>query len=332
MRRHLTGMRGRRTLRLVLAGLALAFQAAAAAQQPAAGVDAAYGAYQAGRYITAFRMAMQRIEANPADAAAMTLLAELILQGLGTRQDNRRAFEWYKLAADRGDRNALFALGMLHLEGRGTPRDAEKAQALLRQAADKGHGPAAFNLALPLLITGKDADLASAIRLLKLAAEAEVGDAQHALAVLMLEGRGLPKDEDGGADMMARAAANGSLAGEVEVALLQFAGRGLGRDERAAARGFARAAARGNAIAQNRLARILFQGRWLPLDKVAAAGWHLAAKAQGLADADLDEDAAKLTEDERAKAQALAQDHAKANALTQPVSAAQTTGNSFKQP
>jgi TPR repeat protein len=324
MRRHLTGMRGRRTLRLVLAGLALAFQAAAAAQQPAAGVDAAYGAYQAGRYITAFRMAMQRIEANPADAAAMTLLAELILQGLGTRQDNRRAFEWYKLAADRGDRNALFALGMLHLEGRGTPRDAEKAQALLRQAADKGHGPAAFNLALPLLITGKDADLASAIRLLKLAAEAEVGDAQHALAVLMLEGRGLPKDEDGGADMMARAAANGSLAGEVEFALLQFAGRGIGRDERAAARG--------NAIAQNRLARILFQGRWLPLDKVAAAGWHLAAKAQGLADADLDEDAAKLTEDERAKAQALAQDHAKANALTQPVSAAQTTGNSFKQP
>jgi UDP-N-acetylmuramate--alanine ligase len=80
-------------------------------------LDEPYGAYQAGRYITAFRMAMQRIEANPADAAAMTLLAELILQGLGTRQDNRRAFEWYKLAADRGDRNALFALGLCWIAG-----------------------------------------------------------------------------------------------------------------------------------------------------------------------------------------------------------------------
>ena len=315
--------------------LALMLHAApvpAQAQQAVVGVDAAYGAYQAGRYITAFRMAMRRIEANPADAAAMTLLAELILQGLGTRQDNRRAFEWYKLAADRGDRNALFALGLLHLEGRGTPRDADKARALMQQAAERGHGPAAFNLALPLLITGKDEDLAAAIKLLKSASEAEVGDAQHALAVLILEGRGVPKDEDAAADMMARAATNGSLAGEVEFALLQFSGRGIGRDERAAARGFARAAARGNAIAQNRLARILFQGRWLPQDKIVAAGWHLAAKAQGLADADLDEDVAQLSAEDREKAQAFAQDLATANALTRPASAAQTTDNIFKKP
>lgn len=261
----------------------------------------------------------------------MTLLGELIAQGLATRQDDRRAAEWYKLAADRGDVNAQFALAMLHLDGRGVPRDEARARALLQQASDKGHGPASLNLALPLLLTGQTADLDQAIVLLRRAADAEIGDAQHALAVLMIEGRGLPRDVEAGADMMARAASNGSLAGEVEFAILQFAGRGIGRDERAAARGFARAAARGNAIAQNRLARILFQGRWLPRDRAAAGGWHLAARAQGLADADLDVEFERLSPEERAKAQAFAEELVSASALTRAAAAAQSTASEFKR-
>jgi TPR repeat protein len=293
--------------------------------------DAAYGAYQAGHFATAFRLATERIAADAQDAAAMTLLGELILQGLATRQDDRRAAEWYRLAADRGDMNAQFALGMLHLDGRGVERDEARARALLQQAADKGHGAASLNLALPLLLTGQPDDLQKAVVLLKRAADAEIGDAQHALAVLMIEGRGLPRDIEAGADMMARAASNGSLAGEVEFAILQFAGRGIGRDERAAARGFARAAARGNAIAQNRLARILFQGRWLPQDKAAAGGWHLAARAQGLADAELDADLERLQPEERAKAQAFAEDLVSANALTKAAAAAQSTATQFRK-
>ena len=295
------------------------------------GIDGAYGAYQAGFFLEAFRQATRRIEDDASDAAAMTLLAELHLQGLGVKQDSRKATEWYLLAMARGDVNATFALGMLTLQGQGLPRDEARGRDLLQTAAAKGHGPAAFNLALPLLVTGDPEGLKRAIALLQQAAEREVADAQHALAVLMLDGRGLPLDVEGGADMMARSASNGSLAGEVEFAILQFTGRGLGRDERAAARGFARAAARGNAIAQNRLARILFQGRWLPRDAVSAGGWHLAAKAQGLADESLDVELGKLGEDERAKAQAFADDVVAANALTRPGAAAQSTATEFRK-
>jgi len=293
-------------------------------------VDQAYGAYQAGHYVTAFRLATRRIEANAGDAAAMTLLAELIIQGLGTRQDDRRAAEWYRLAADRGDPNARFALGMLHLSGRGVPRDEARARALLGQASEQGHGLASFNLALPLLVTGEAQDLTRAIALLQRAGDAEVGDAQHALAVLMIEGRGLPQDIEAAADMMARAASNGSLAGEVEFAILQFTGRGIGRDERAAAYRFARAAARGNAIAQNRLSRLLFQGRWLPRNPIVAGGWHIAARSQGLQDPELDAELERLTPEERQRAVDFAQDHVTANALTRPGAAAQTTGPAFK--
>lgn len=294
-------------------------------------VDVAYGAYQAGHYVEAFRQATRRIEADANDAASMTLLAELFEQGLGVRQDSRKAQEWYQLAARRGDVNAIFALGMMHLDGRGVVRDPVRAEVLLQQAADKGHGLASFNLALTLLASGTTENLAKAITLLRVAEKQEVGDAQHALAVLMLQGTGMEQDVEGGADMMARAAANGSLAGEVEFAILQFTGRGIGRDERAAARGFARAAARGNAIAQNRLARILIQGRWLPRAPVTAAGWHLAAKAQGLNDTFLDEELARLSPADRERAQALAEDAAAASALTRPGVAAQSTVSHFRK-
>ena len=294
-------------------------------------VDQAYAAYQTGQFVTALKLATARIEADPTDAAAMTLMGELLRQGLAIRQDDARAAQWYGLAAERGEVNAQFALALMLLEGRGVPRDEVRGLALLASAAGQGHGPAAFNLALTMLAKGDDAALQQALPLLRQAAEAEIGDAQHALAVLMLEGRGVPRDIEAGADMMARAASNGSLAGEVEFALLQFNGRGIGRDERAASRGFLRAAHRGNAIAQNRLARILFQGRWLPRDVVAAAGWHMAARAQGLTDAALDAELERLTAEQRSDAERFRDDLATAAALTRPGAAAQSVTTEFKR-
>jgi hypothetical protein len=296
-----------------------------------AGADLAFAAFQAGRFLEAFSRATDRIASDPNDAAAMTLLGEILSQGLGVRRDDQRALQWYDLASARGDANARFAAGMMRLSGRGGPRDEAAARALLTEAASAGHGPAAFNLALPLLASGGDAELQQALPLLRQAAEQEVADAQHALAVLLLEGRGLPKDEEAGADMMARAALNGSLAGEVEFAVLQFAGRGVGRDEQAAARGFARAALRGNAIAQNRLARILLQGRWLPRDLVRAMGWHILAKAQGLDDEVLDGELRRLGPGDRDKAERFAQEQLAVSALTRPDASAQTTGSSFRR-
>ena len=46
------------------------------------------------------------------DPKAMTLLGELYADGLGVPNDDKKAAEWYKLAAARGDREAVFALAM----------------------------------------------------------------------------------------------------------------------------------------------------------------------------------------------------------------------------
>jgi len=64
----------------------------------------------------------------------------------------RRAFE---AAADRGDREGFFELGLLYWYGHGVPRSLEKAAALIRMAAEQNLPDAQHQLALILWPTDK---------------------------------------------------------------------------------------------------------------------------------------------------------------------------------
>ena len=291
-----------------MARAALAFVACClAATIATAGPDIAYGAYQRGLYLTAFREATARLDRDPADAAAMTLLGELYNQGLAVRPNAREAAEWYRLAARRGDRHAMASLGLMALDGRGMDRDLALGRDWLERAAAAGEPTAAYNLARLLLAANTPDDIARAARLLKVASDAEIGDAQHALGVLSARGQGgLKADATEAARLFRLAAGNGSLAGAVEFAIMQFNGEGVPRNEAAAARGFRLAAYGGNAIAQNRLARLYVNGRGVPRSLVEAAAWHLAATGQGLTDSWLDGVLRAMPAADRTRAELLA--------------------------
>src|SRR5262249_55502549 len=77
---------------------------------PDAKADIAFGAFQRGLYLEAFKEATRR--AGEGDAIAMTLLGELYANGYGVPKDEKKALAWFSLAADRGDRQAIFALAM----------------------------------------------------------------------------------------------------------------------------------------------------------------------------------------------------------------------------
>lgn len=289
-----------------------------AAPLAAAQPDLAYGSYQAGHYRKAQAEALKRVEADPKDAAAMTLLGELYRQGLGVREDQTAAAEWYRFAAARGDLNAVFAYAMALIEGKGVAKDAAAGGKLLEQAAAAGHPSANYNLALALLASGEPANEKRAVACLRIAADADLGDAQYALGALYKLGRAVPKDKAQAAAWMAKAAAGGHVAGEVEYAIMLFNGDGVAKNERAAASLFLRAAYKGNAIAQNRLAKLYQFGLALPPDMAEAAAWHMAARAQGLADTALDELLERLTPEQRTAAARLAADRIEATALTTP--------------
>lgn len=287
--------------------------------------DLAFAAYQRGLYVTAFVAATERLEDDPDDAAAMTLIGELYRQGLGLPRDLSRAREWYELAASRGDPNAEFALGEMILQAMDSgdensteadPALIDEARGHFLRAAQAGHVEAAHALALLLLEiagdNGGEAERAAAeaAEWLQPAAEAEIAAAQYTLAMLYRAGLGVAPNEARATALLHRSARNGHVPAMLEYAVAVFNGVGVAPDEARAAAWLRRAAWRGDALARNRLALLYATGRGVEEDRVEAAAWHLLAASQGLDDERLDGALAGLSQEERARAEALARDRA----------------------
>ena len=264
--------------------------------------DLAFGAYQRGYFVTAFKEAMKRIEAKDDAAAAMTLIGELFRDGLGFRQDQAEAVRWYQLASNRGDRQATFALARAYLEGRGVKQDEGKARALFEEAAAKGHGGALYNLgimAIGNVSQDKPGDFKSAASYFAKAQAAGDLDATYSLAVLYRRGNGVTKDDVRATALLKEAADDYHLGAMAEYAIALFNGTGTTKDEAAAATYFTRAAWKNSPIAQNRLARMYAAGSGVKKDMVEAMKWHIIARASGIKDAWLDDQLPFLTRTQR---------------------------------
>jgi TPR repeat protein len=261
-------------------------------QEPAltdASADLAFGAFQRGHYLTAYAEATRLIETNK-DPKAMTLVGEILANGLGVKPDEKRAAYWYGRAAEAGDREANYALGLLHLQGRGVARDRAEAAKRFRSAAEQGHPAAAYNLAL-LYTEGQVVPRAvgEAIRWFTAAAEQDVADAQHTLAILYRDGDdGVPRDPAKAVQWLERAAKLDHIPAMVELGIALFNGDGIAKDEARAANLFKQAALRGNPVAQNRYARVLSAGRGTTQNSVDACLWHSLARVQTVSDPQLD--------------------------------------------
>lgn len=271
-------------------------------------VDLAYGAYQRGQFLTALKLALERLKADPKDAQAMTLLGVLSEQGIGTPRDLNKAVGWYRSGHENGDVNATFAYAMMLIKGEGITKDQAQGTALLRSAIDQGHPYAAYNLALILMQSSEPDDQTRAAVMMRRAANHEIPEAQYALAIILKEGKGVPVQTVEAAQLMERAAFNGDVQAQTEWAIMLFNGDGTPKDEAKAAKLFRRAAWKGNAIAQNRLARLLLTGRGIPRNIIDAAAWHMLASGQGRVDDTLDTEFKTLSSDERAQAEKRARE------------------------
>ena len=123
----------------------LAPTVALSANGAASAPDLAFGAYQRGDYTGAMKEAKKRIAANPKDAAALTLIGQLYLEGAGVPRDLSTAMEWFKRGADSGDKAAAYIYGAAALNGSGAQKNRAAARAYLEKAAAQDH-PAALHL------------------------------------------------------------------------------------------------------------------------------------------------------------------------------------------
>ena len=250
----------------------------AAGEQSAFPPDYAYGAFQRGWFLTAFARALDR--ATQGDAAAQTLLGELLSRGLGVKQDLAAAADWYRLAADNGDAEAQYALGRLYLEGQVLEQDYAKAADYFEMAAEPGPRGRVARVRLPASagqrVARSNALLAAAY--LRRAARLGDMDAQYALAGLYVEGVGVVADEALAARWFGEAARNGHVGAQVEYAIMLFNGRGVPKDEAVAARWFER----GRHFRQSARAGSARRGSWPRAaasnqNPAEAARWYMIA-------------------------------------------------------
>lgn len=259
-------------------------------------VDAAYGAYQRGYYLTALEFALPRAEKG--DRAAQTLIGEIYADGLGVAQDKKKAATWYEAASTNGDPLATFALAMMYQNGDGVDKDRQKAADLFQRSADAGNMMAKYNLGL-LYIEGSyvPPDLVKAAQLIGEAAASGIPEAQYDYGGMLMEGAGIAPDPAAAAEQFRLAAESGLPSAQVDFATMLYLGKGVTQDRVAAAKWYGRAAEGGNAVAQSRYAKLLAAGEGIERDLETAAMYRALARRQGLTDQQLDGLLAKVPAD-----------------------------------
>ena len=262
----------------------------------------AYGAYQRGQYLTAFKLALPL--ANLGDPAAQTLIAELYEKGLGIARNKKEATAWYEIAANAGNREAQFSFAIKLLEGKYIKEDRKRAMKLMQSAADAGHSVAMYNYAQQLISNNPGSKgFKAAFPYLEKSASAGVVDAYYALSQVYDSGMGLKSPDAAKAKTWLLKAAHGGVdTAQIELALQLANGKGESKDEKSARNWFQRAALTGNVIAQNRLAHMLARGMGGPVNAVQSAKWYILARRAGHTDFRLDDFLDSLSREDRAKA------------------------------
>lgn len=166
--------------------------------------------------------------------AAQVDLAGMYADGRGVAKDASKAMQLYTRAADQGDDVAQFMLGLHYRYGKLLPTDVTKAKEWLTKSANQGNPVAQYELA-DLYLNGLDSSpdwSAAAIWLRRAASQAHpvAIRAQAVLAAILLEGLGVPRDEQEAARLFSLAAEQGHVEAQYMLGHLYKRGIGVKKD------------------------------------------------------------------------------------------------------
>ena len=157
-------------------------------------------------------------------------------------------------------------------------------------AARAAGGDLAAQLELAASLAAKTDDPSSieeSVAWFRAAAESGSAEAQSALGLIYVEGRGVSADAVEGARWFRRAAEQGDSRGQMNVGLAYYSGTGVPQDYVEAARWLQLAADQGVAQAQTVLGFLYLYGMGVPKDFDIAQRWLVAASEQSYANAEL---------------------------------------------
>ncbi|MBB3946075.1 hypothetical protein GGQ73_002021 [Rhizobium skierniewicense] len=265
-------------------------------------VDEAFGHYQRGEYVQALSKALTRAQAG--DAAAQTLVAEMMSRGFGIARDEKTAAFWYEQAAKGGDAVAMFKYALLLIDGKIVKHDKTLADDYMRRAAQAGNGEAEFNWAQILVSQTPGANgLQAALPFYERSAEKGIADAQYAVSQIYWNLKDIPAAKKAKArDWLTRAAKAGFDTAQVDLGVWLINGVGGERNLEEGFRWLYGAAQRGNVVAQNKVAHLYIQALGTKPNPVEAAKWYVLSRRAGLKDASLEDFYLGIEEDQQRQA------------------------------
>lgn len=228
-------------------------------------------------------------------------LAVILERSPGALRDPASAQRWYRYAAERGFARSQANLGRWLVRSHET---LDEGRAWLEKAEAQGEPLAKLELGL-LMLNGKGVprDDAKAAALIRQAAEGGERDAQYHLGVLYGAGRGFAKDDQEGHRWIRKAADAGSADAQYFLASVHAQGLfGERRDAAKAADLLRRAARQGHANAQHALGLAYMDGLGVPQDRSQALGWFIEAARNGHPEASATVERVKAATQERGAA------------------------------
>ena len=221
--------------------------------------------------------------ADKGDAQAMTLMGVCYAMGRDVAQDDSRAAEWFRRAADKGNPEGALALGNWLLQGRGgLVADQAEAFKHIQFASDKGVLEAHTMLGIMHNEgSGVLRDHKKAAAAFSRAVPADL-KAMHNLGVLMIQGKGVKPQQSKGMEYVRRAATGGVAEAQFTVSIWYRDGAlGTKQDHKRAYEWAVKAAKQGHSQAQHNVAVQLAEGVGVAQSQRQAADWYNAAVGNG---------------------------------------------------
>ena len=184
--------------------------------------------------------------------------------------------------ADMGDLDSLFSLAT-HYRISNDGKDSDLALKYLLQAANMGHAEAQWMLGTTYFVgdMGLPEDYPIAIEWYKKAAEQGYIHAQEQMAFMYVHGCGVPKDLKLAVEWYAKAAKQGSVKAQVSLGKMYLYGRGVGLDYEEAIFWYTKAATQKDRSAASQLGFMNYYGLGVAEDSKQAFEWYKKAAGMG---------------------------------------------------
>ncbi len=226
--------------------------------------------------------------AGEGDVNAQLTLGYMYLYGEdGVEVNHKKAFEYYKMAAEQNDDVAVNNLGSLYYSGIGTKRNSLAAAQMFAKAANLGNVEATVNLAFIYLSGyGVSQNPEEAMKLFEVASKENNPTANFMMGYAHFKGYVVNKDLRLAFDLIRKSANAGYDDALYILSLMYMNGWGTPQNYGNAVRALNKAVDQGNVAAMMELGNILAVGQKYPRDIYKAHILFNIASVRGAEDAD----------------------------------------------